>query len=248
MAVNPVVLIFILFGTVLATAVFFAVLIRRHSWKEGHLTRPLPARLWPRESPWLFENPRCWLAIKSRDPAEVQSALGLHHTLPCSWAEGIERVAEEKLFISPAAEGWILVFGSGLPEPAEDVDAFYRFILGLSRKLGLVLFFGAHRAVYHHAWIKVLDGRVVRAYAWAEETLWNQGDLTQAERDLGFQCRPYAAKLDANRMNLREQNRANCEKVSLLAALWSVDPKSVDGKWFSEQLGIAGELSHPKLH
>src|SRR5690242_14444365 len=70
-------------------------------------------------------RPNCWIAVRSRSLPAVQSALGLHNPKPCSWMDGL--AGEQKLFIAPPVKGWILVMGSGLPEPSEDVDACFRF-------------------------------------------------------------------------------------------------------------------------
>ena len=77
-----------------------------------------------------------------------------------------------------------------MPDPAVDVDACFRFVVDLSRKLGQVQFFSASRILHHHAWVRVEGGRVVRAYAWAGETLWSQGLRTPAEKELGMSLTP----------------------------------------------------------
>src|SRR5262245_20211437 len=71
----------------------------------------------------LFIRPSSWLAVKSRNLRAVQSALGLHNAKPCSWIEGL--ASDEKLFIAPPVKGWIIVLGSALPEPSDDVDACF---------------------------------------------------------------------------------------------------------------------------
>src|SRR5215467_13300116 len=113
----------------------------------------------------LLGRPGRWLAIKSHNLRTVQSALGLHNPKPCSWLEGL--AADEKLFIAPPVKGWILVIGSGLPDPSEDVDVCFRFLLDISRKLGQVQFFSASPILHHHAWVRADRGHVQRAYAWA---------------------------------------------------------------------------------
>src|SRR5438309_7798622 len=75
-----------------------------------------------------FDNPARWLAIRSSSPAAAQSALGLHNAKPSSWGEGLSKLTEHALFISPPIEGWLLVMGPGLPDPSEDIDECYRFI------------------------------------------------------------------------------------------------------------------------
>ena len=191
----------------------------------------------------IFSAPSRWLAIKSTDPEAVQAALGLLKPRPCSWEEGLSAAQERKLFISPAVDGWIVVMGSGLPEPAFDVDKCFHFILALSRKLGGVQFFSANRTVNHHAWVRADQGRIQRAYAWAGKTLWNQGTMTNAEQDLRLRCFDYAQAAERSFFAQVDPALFNTERVPLLAASWSVDPASISARMHAEGQGISGELS-----
>ena len=186
-------------------------------------------------------RPVSWMAIRNRNPHAVQSALGLHDPKPCTWLEGF--TGEQGLFISPPVNGWILVVGSELPDPGADIDVCFRFLLELSRRLGQVQFFNAHRALNHHAWVLMEAGRVVRAYAWAGKTLWNQGIKTRAELDLGLKCFHYLEGPDRTRPGHPEIVAANTDKVPLLAARWSFDPASVDDRVLERARGIAGKPS-----
>ncbi len=191
----------------------------------------------------LFEQPCRWLAIKGENLSAVQSALNLHHVVPCSWEEGLMEAQEDKLFISPPIASWILVVGSGLPDPAEDVDRCFRFLTDLSRKLGQVQFFSTNRVLNHHAWALIEKGHVYRAYAWADNTLWNQGVMTSAERELELRCFDYGSELIYTQ---REGLSVNSEKVTQLAARWSIDPSAISETNWSAGNGIVGELSRPK--
>lgn len=184
-------------------------------------------------------RPPVWMAIRSRNLFAVQFALSLNNPKPCTWVEGITR--EQKLFIAPPVNGWILVVGSGLPDPAEDVDACFRFVLGLSRKLGHVQFFSANRVLGHHSWVRAEAGRVVRAYAWAGRTLWNQGIKTRAELELGMKCFRYLETPERVPYGQPDVIATNTEKVPLLAARWSLDPAAIDERLFEQSRGIAGE-------
>jgi hypothetical protein len=187
-----------------------------------------------------FEQPGRWLAVKAASPSVVQAALHLHRPTPCSWEEGLAEAREDKLFISPSFAGWVLVVGSGLPEPSDDSDRFYHFLTALSRKLGHVQFFSSSHVVSHHCWVMLDKGRVFRAYAWAGETLWNQGPLTSAEKDLGMLCLEYAS--EQSPFALREALAANSEKVHQLAARWSIDPGAIPPEVWSSR-GIVGDVS-----
>jgi hypothetical protein len=186
-------------------------------------------------------RPSCWLAIKSRNVAAVQSALGLHNPKPCSWTEGLS--GEEKLFIAPPVKGCILVIGSGLPEPADDVDKCFRFMVQLSRKLGHVQLFCASRILQHHAWVQAERGRVLRAYAWAGQTLWKQGRQTAAEHELALKCFDYTEPAERNFFGQPDAISTNVDKVPLLAARWSLDPARIDERFLENEQGVAGEPS-----
>ncbi len=190
-----------------------------------------------------FEQPGRWLAVKTADPSVVQDALHLHGPTPCSWEQGLAEAREDKLFISPPVSGWVLVVGPGLPEPAEDPDRCYHFLTALSRKLGQVQFFSVNRVVNYHGWALLEKGRIFRAYAWAGETLWNQGPVTAAEKELNMLCLEYVS--EENPFSLREALAANSEKVNQLAARWSVDPAAIAPEMWPGP-GIVGALSHAK--
>ena len=241
-------LMLIPFGIVLGTGFFFIYC----AWRRASFLNPnLPSNRLPasagaegfRTSP--FEQPSRWLAVKANDPSVVQAALHLNRPTACSWEEGLAEAREDKLFISPPISGWVLVVGPGLPEPAEDVDLCYRFLTELSRKLGHVQFFSASRVVNYHCWALLERGHVYRAYAWAGETLWNQGPLTAAERDLGLVCFGYGT--EQNPFAIREVLTVNSDNVNQLAARWSVDPCAYSPAMLNGR-GIVGEFSQSKPH
>ena len=87
------------------------------------------------------------------------------------------------------------------------------------------------------------SGRVVRAYAWAGQTLWQQGRPTVAELQLRLRCLDYGEVPAKSLFDQSDIFSANTERVPLLAAKWSVDPTAIDEKHFKASHGIAGELS-----
>jgi hypothetical protein len=219
------------------------------AWRRASLLRQNSAELSPTPLPGVdgfraspFEQPTRWLAVKANSPAVVQAAFHLNRPTSCSWEEGLAEARDDKLFISPPIAGWVLVVGSGLPEPAEDVDFCYRFLTDLSRKLGHIQFFSVSRVVNYHCWALVERGHIYRAYAWAGETLWNQGPLTAAERDLGLVCFNYGS--EQNPFAIREVLTQNTDNVNQLAARWSVDPSTSTPATTGR--GIVGEFFQSK--
>jgi hypothetical protein len=243
------VLLMLVLGFALSCGVAIAILLSHRARR-----RPLPvqfphhfsesagyASLLSAHGASFVNRPSAWLAVKSRNLQTVQSALGLHNAKPCSWLEGL--AADEKLFIAPSVKGWIIVFGSGLPEPNDDVDVCFCFLLEMSRKLGRIQFFNASRILHHHAWIQADHGRIVRAYAWAGRTLWNQGKRTVAEQQLGLKCFDYSDPKQPFPFNMQEPINANVEKVPLLAARWSLDPAAIDERFLEHERGLVGKWS-----
>jgi hypothetical protein len=195
----------------------------------------------------LFEGPSRWLAVRSQNPLVIQSALGVQHARACSWSDALATPFEPRLFISPPVNGWIVVMGCDLPDPSDDVDECYKFLAGLSQRLGEVQFFTRNRAIAHHGWVRMDLGKVLRAYVWAGETIWSQGTTTEAERELKMRCLPYAESAEVLGYAGREALSLNTERVVRLAAAWSLDPTSVEGADL-ESKGIAGDLLHGRYH
>ncbi|GDY22916.1 hypothetical protein LBMAG56_42630 [Verrucomicrobiota bacterium] len=189
----------------------------------------------------IFGGPARWLAIRSSNTPLIQSALRLRHVQPCTWEEGFATARERRLFVTPPVEGWTLVFGGALPEAREDIDACYRFLLALSHKLGQVQYFTMDRALNHHGWAWAEGGKIVRAYVWAGETLWNEGPETATEQGLSVRCLAYAEAAPLSDLTFTDPAAATTEKVAQLAAAWSLNPTELREPRIFNAPGIAGE-------
>lgn len=183
-------------------------------------------------------HPTIWLAIHSSNLKAVQTALGLSCPAPCPWTEGI--AGGHEFFIAAPVNDWIIVTGSGLPHPGNDVDRCFHFLIRLSRVVGGVQFFLADPLLHHHAWARVENGVVTRAYAWINETVWNQGVKSIAEIELQMKCFNYGEDAGMDDATTEEYAAANVEQIPSLSARWSFDPSAADGNWQSLPDGIAG--------
>jgi hypothetical protein len=175
-------------------------------------------------SPAIAMRPTTWLAVRALEPDAVRAVLA----------------DKNDFFISPRVNGWVIITGPGLPDPGDDVDASHLFLTALSRELGHVQFYHSEKFSAHHAWARLDEGCVTRAYAWAGETIWNQGEKTLAENALGLKCSGYGEDSEVELWTTKESASTNVEKIPLLAARWSIDPEILHRAG-----GITGESSRP---
>ncbi|MBU6411401.1 MAG: hypothetical protein KGR98_13530, partial [Verrucomicrobia bacterium] len=194
------------------TAMFIGMfLLHRRAHRARQAVRgPVPHPLSPPRRPGL------WLAVRSSDRRSVQSALAAGELAPAL------RANPSRWRVAPPVNGWTMVTGPDLPNPSADVDDCFRFLLALSRRLGHVQFFYSENVLHHHAWARLDDGCVTRAYAWAGETIWNQGLKTIAEIQLELRCFQYGESVGA--WEASGAAAQNVERIPLLAARWSIDP------------------------
>jgi hypothetical protein len=218
------------------TVVFFGIIILHRRAREQRdaanagVKMVAPGRA-------LAQGPAVWLAVRSTDSKTILTALGLNYPVPCPWREGI--TGQRELFIGQPVNGWIIVTGSRLPQPGQDVDACFHFLVRLSHALGHVQFFMADTVRHHHAWVRVERGVATRAYVWMNETVWNQGPKTLAEIELNMKCFNYGE--GAEDRTTEESAAANVEKVPALAARWSLDPAALNGDGWIPADGVVGK-------
>ncbi len=250
----PVMLLLLVTMTVSAIICMFSVLYYLRNRRAAQLvSAPLSGK--SRYSSMLavprfvFDRPRCWIAIQSRNLHLVQETLGLVNPTSCSWMEGLAEVcSENRIFVSAPIKGWILVFGPHLPRPSDDVDHCYSYLRALSEKLGEVHYFCGDSVTYEHAWARLVDGVVIRAYAWYRETLWNQGKLSEAEQRVRMEAFPYGESPDPFGLGSQERFRKNTERIFGLANRWSLDPSRIgQAELVGAGLGVSGDVSQARI-
>ncbi|MBP1999646.1 hypothetical protein J2Z69_000665 [Paenibacillus shirakamiensis] len=177
-----------------------------------------------------------WYAISTTDVIDVIEFLKLEEVQLSNWETGIKAANQGYYFLSPAIKGWIMIVNSRMPDISVDskhnpIETTKR----LSEKYGQAFYFGTHRVVEYHAWIKAVEGQIKRAYCFvgeAGETLLNEGKLTPEEIHHGL----LYTELDVDDPLL-----PNEESVIQLAKAWSIDPQ-MQGKEYDLGIGFIGRI------
>jgi len=184
------------------------------------------------DSPVPFGYKCAWYAVSSEDTIDVVKEAGLKKFKKSTWAFGIEKAYEDKIFISPPVQGWTFIVGFTLApksegSPEEEISPL---LTKLSSLYGTACFFATHRVVEYHTWAKAENGDVTRAFAYIGEIgeiVWDIGAATDAEIDI--------------RTGFTE------DAVMQVADGWSVSPVSLHSGMAQPSLGYLGDSLKPNL-
>lgn len=204
------------------------------------------------DSPMGFGYKTAWIAVKSDNPIQVSKDLGLTDVEPANWETGLKAVYENyetHIFITPPLQGWVFAVGIGLPDTGDSKrpDRCTPVLKDLGKRYNPVCFFGTHRVVDFHAWARVDDGEISRAYAYLGErgeTIWNLGDKTPEEAELNFhffEDAPPEGESESywDREDLRFPSE---EDVINISELWVFNPLEIENMNFPPSTGYVGRI------
>lgn len=206
------------------------------------------------DPPSPFGYKMAWLALRTRNTERVLSVLGLAGAEPANWESGIgtvydETLGEHRVFVSPPVDGWTFVVGLALPYPVGRTfhDKCTPLLLDTAEAFEEVQYFFTYPLIDFFAWARLVDGKLVRAFAIGDEGIvWNKGKATREEKALGlklFELRGVRdRKGDAGGELILHPTE---EHVMRLARQWSVDPIEIDRNWRQKGVGyIAPAPAH----
>jgi hypothetical protein len=199
------------------------------------------------DKPVAFGYQMAWLAIRTRDTTAVAEALGLHAGQPCNWNSGIGTVYDRELgqnhvFVSPPVNGWTFVVGLPLPQPMGRAfaDKAMPLLIDLGGRFVEVQLYIAFPPVDLFAWARLIDGRLVRAFAIGDDgIIWSKGKTTKEERALGlklFELRGVRDRRgDAGGPLILHPTE---DHVMQVARKWSLDPTKLGPQSAPEGMGL----------
>lgn len=199
------------------------------------------------DRPCPFGYKMAWLAVRTRDIRRLVEVLDLGAYEACNWSSGIGTIYDDDLgsrhvFISPPVNGWTFVAGLPLPHPVGRtfVDKCTPLLLDLGDEFAEVQYFFTYPLIDFFAWARVIDGKLVRAFAVGDTgVVWNKGKPSKEERELGlklFELKGVKGrKGDAGAELLLHPTE---EHVLKLASRWSIDPSRLDETHKDAGLGL----------
>jgi hypothetical protein len=188
------------------------------------------------DRPHAFGYRMAWLAVRTRDTGALLECLGLDEPEVANWKSGLGTVYDEalgecRIFVSPPVNGWSFVVGTALPAPMgrRFIDKSVPLLLHLGERFVEVQYFCSYPSLDYFAWARVLDGKMIRAFAINDEgVIWNRGKPTKEERAMGlklFELRGVRGrKGDAGGEILLYPTE---EHLMQLASKWSLDPTAL---------------------
>lgn len=198
--------------------------------------------------PAAFGYRMAWLAVRTRDTGGVLRALDLTADAEAAnWASGLGAVYDPQLgeslvFVSPPVNGWTLVASSALPAPVSRrfVDKNIPLLLDLSKHFVEVQYFAGFPDIDFFAWARVIEGRLLRAFAINDEGLvWNKGRPTREEKAMGlklFEVRGVRGRRgDAGGEIVLYPTERH---LMQLAQKWSLDPSHLEPGSAGPALGV----------
>jgi hypothetical protein len=188
-----------------------------------------------------------WIAVKTDNKSELSKILGLKNVKPSNWTSGIENAYENGVFITPQIGDWTLAVGMGLPlgDNKESIEKLEKVLNELSSEFGEAHFFGTHRVVEYHNWMKSVNGKMERIYSYVGESMENIkvfGNPTEPEKELKlFNSLSEEAKSDEY-FDREDLDYADEELVMKIAENWSINPtKLTERTDIKNELGMVGK-------
>jgi hypothetical protein len=208
---------------------------------------PLPGRrgddedIVANDMPVPFGPKMAWLAVETTDTRSLAEVLKLRARGEATWAGGIAAAQQGAVFVTPPLADWTLAVGTAL-FPPDRTDTFVKPLLErLSRQFGEAQYFATQSDFQLHIWARARRGRLVRGYGWLGQralTLWDEGALTEQERELEFQFS--AGVGDPTGITDGPLRTPDESCVTQLACLWSVDPTTLNADYKEPVLGLLG--------
>jgi len=188
-----------------------------------------------------------WIAVKTNNQQKVSELIELQDQQEANWESGIDLAYGGYIYITPVVDNWILIVGNGLPSgDTEESSGEIKILLRkLSKEFGEAQFFGTHRVVDYHSWIKSTNGEIDRAYTYIGESGENTevlGEKTEFEKGFNLINTFSEEAQQDNYFEREDLFYPNEEFVMEIAGAWSINPTTLENRQDLKGLGLIGQL------
>ncbi len=199
------------------------------------------------DNPLGFGYKNLWFAVKGADKNDIAEMLDFKILGPSNWKDGLEHAYEDKIFITPAVEGWTLVTGYGLLPLVKTVGTDSEICDRLSMKYEEAQFFCTHRVTEYHVWCRSVEGKTQRYYSYIGEQGENlriEGEPSLFEKNYNLVNTFSHESLEESYFEDENLIYPNEQFVMEIAGNWSVNPTEI-GKYpnWENDFGIVCELN-----
>jgi len=227
--------------------IIFSVWYAKRNGVTGEYEPKPKIILTEKDKPIDFGYKSIWIAVKTDNKSELAKILGLKNVKQANWESGIANAYGNSVFITPQIGEWTLAVGLGLPsgDSEESIGKLEKLLNKLSSEFGEAHFFGTHRVVEYHNWMKSVNGKMERIYSYAGDSGENfkvYGEPTEPEKGLDL-FNSLSKEAESNEYWKREDlDYADEELVMKIAENWSVNPtKLTERTDIEDELGLIGE-------
>lgn len=199
------------------------------------------------DMPSPFGYRMAWIAVRSTDAARIAEVLHLEALDTANWSTGIGTIYDPqfsrgRVYLTPPLDGWTFVVGLALPQPLGRAfaDKCTPMMLDLAGNFPEAQYFLCYTPLDFYGWVRVIDGKLVRAFAIGDEgMIWNKGRPTREEKALGLR---FAEVRSGGKGRKGESQpivplHPSEEQMMALAAEWSLDPTSISLGFGPSKLG-----------
>ena len=169
-----------------------------------------------------------WLAIKG---AEIDTILSccpeLRYVREAGWKDAMKEVTEKwtKAMLSGPYDGWVFLIGSGLWDLSQ-VDEIVKVMGRIGERAKEVCYFASHRVSEAYAFARVVQGKMIRLYSYADGQLFGCiGERSDVEEKLSLTFAEREEDLFEEGFDYIDE-----EDVLRIAGEWSMHPEALLGR------------------
>jgi len=134
----------------------------------------------------------CWLAVKSGSQESATRLLGIQKTEVMGKGEGFAVATQsaeiERIFITPAHEGWVLLYGRAIQNmlATKSVEVLEKLVSDMGLLFGSACLFAIHETKGLNCWIFAEDGQLRRSFyrSASGKVLAHRGAISESEIDI----------------------------------------------------------------